>query len=460
MNTEVQTAAAVGAVQGKMVNAFTLADLEKLDPQTRSVIERRAKLLGPAYRLFYQKPVEVCRGRGVFLYDSAGNEYLDAYNNVVSVGHTHPAVVRAVSEQMGTLCTHTRYLQDGILRYGEQLRETFDGAVRGYHTMFTCTGSEANDLAMRMAMHHTGRSGIIITSEAYHGNSFLTAGFSPSLGERSPLGTWVRRVPAPDSYRVPLHEIGQRMARDVAEQIKDLERRGEGLAAFIVDSLFSSDGVYADPAGLLAPVAEVVRQAGGLFVADEVQSGFGRSGDRFWGYQRHGLQPDIVTMGKPMGNGFPVAATLVAPEIVTGFGRDMRYFNTFGGNSVAIAAAQATLDVMQTEGLQQNAERMGRLIREGARALASKFEVIGDVRGAGLYIGIELVSDREAKSPNSEAATYVVNSLREQRVLISATGYDSNVLKVRPPLVFNEANVDQLLTALEKALQAWAAVSR
>ncbi len=460
MSTDVLTPTAVGAVQGKMVNAFTLADLEKLDPQTRAVIQRRAQLLGPAYRLFYQKPVEVCRGRGVFLYDSAGNEYLDAYNNVASVGHTHPAVVRAVSEQMGTLCTHTRYLQEGILRYGEQLRQTFDGGVRNYHTMFTCTGSEANDLAMRMAMHHTGRSGIIITSEAYHGNSFLTAGFSPSLGERSPLGTWVRRVPAPDSYRVPLHEIGQRMAQDVAEQIKDLERRGEGLAAFIVDSLFSSDGVYADPAGLLAPVAEVVRQAGGLFVADEVQSGFGRSGDRFWGYQRHGIQPDIVTMGKPMGNGFPVAATLVAPEIVTGFGRDMRYFNTFGGNSVAIAAAQATLDVMQSEGLQQNAHRMGHLIREGAQALASKFEVIGDVRGAGLYIGIELVRDRQAKLPDSAAATYVVNSLREQRVLISATGFDSNVLKIRPPLVFSESNVDQLLSALETALQGWAAVSR
>ncbi|WP_028603398.1 aspartate aminotransferase family protein [Ottowia thiooxydans] len=438
--------------QGKMVNAFTAGDLEKLDPQTRQTIDRRAKLLGPAYRLFYQKPVEVCRGSGVHLYDSAGNEYLDAYNNVVSVGHAHPAVVRAVSEQMATLCTHTRYLQEGILHYGEKLQKTFDGAVREYHVMFTCTGSEANDLAMRMAQHHTGRRGIIITSEAYHGNSHLTAGFSPSLGERSPLGTWVRRVPAPDSYRVPVEELGYRMAAHVAEQIADLERRGEGLAAFIVDSLFSSDGIYAQPTGLLAPVAEIVRKAGGLFVADEVQSGFGRSGDRFWGYQRHGICPDIVTMGKPMGNGFPVAATVVAPEIVQGFGRDMRYFNTFGGNSVAIAAAQATLDVNQSEGLQENALRVGQVIQDGVRQLSKRFDVIGDVRGAGLYIGVELVTDREIKTPAAEAATRVVNGLRERRVLISATGPDSNILKIRPPLVFSAADADRLLTELEAVL--------
>lgn len=453
MNAGKHVSNADAAVQGKMVNAFTAADLANLEPQTRATIERRTRLLGPAYRLFYQKPVEVCRGRGVYLYDGAGNEYLDAYNNVVSVGHTHPAVVNAVSEQMATLCTHTRYLQEGILKYSEQLRQTFEGSVRDYHTMFTCTGSEANDLAMRMAMHHTGRRGIIITSEAYHGNSYLTAGFSPSMGERSPLGTWVRRVPAPDSYRIPAHELGQRMARHVAEQIEDLERRGEGLAAFIADSLFSSDGIYSDPADLLAPVAEVVRKAGGLLVADEVQSGFGRSGDRFWGYQRHGVLPDIVTMGKPMGNGFPVAATIVAPEIVKGFGRDMRYFNTFGGNSVAIAAAQATLNVMQSEGLQENAYRVGRAIREGIKQLATRFEVIGDVRGAGLYIGVELVSDRAAKTPSGDAATYVVNALREKQVLISATGYDSNVLKIRPPLVFDDANVDRLLTALEAVLR-------
>jgi 4-aminobutyrate aminotransferase-like enzyme len=239
------TASAPG---GKMVNAFNPATAEGLSPATRGLIDKRTRLLGPAYRLFYQQPVEVVRGKGVLLWDSDGNEYLDAYNNVVSIGHAHPRVSDAISQQMQMLCTHTRYLQPGILQYAEELLSTFGGEVgsRG-HTMFTCTGSEANDLAMRIAQHHTGRRGIIVTAEAYHGNSHLTAGFSPSLGNKSPLGTWVRQVSAPDSYRIAPDQLGERMAREVAEQIADLERHGDGLAAFIVDSMFSSDGVYGHP---------------------------------------------------------------------------------------------------------------------------------------------------------------------------------------------------------------------
>jgi 4-aminobutyrate aminotransferase-like enzyme len=318
--------------------------------------------------------------------------------------------------------------------------------------MFTCTGSEANDLAMRIAQHHTGRKGIIITSEAYHGNSHLTAGFSPSLGESSPLGTWVRRVPSPDSYRIPKETMGQWFADQVSAQIRDLERRGEGLAAFIVDSVFSSDGIYSDPVDLLGPVAEVVRKAGGLFVADEVQSGFARTGDKLWGYQRHGIDPDIVTMGKPMGNGFPVAAIAVSPEVVARFGQDMRYFNTFGGNTVAIAAAQATFDVIREENLLENAQRVGRFIRDGFNDIASRYEQIGDVRGAGLYIGVEMVSDRGAKTPDAALATAIVNGLRERRVLISATGFAANTLKIRPPLVFSEKDATRLLTETEAVL--------
>lgn len=258
-----------------MNNAFDPATSPHLDPVTLDLVQRRQRLLGPAYRLFYSRPVEVVRGQGTLLYDAEGHDYLDVYNNVVSVGHAHPRVVEAVARQMGTLCTHTRYLQRGILDYAEDLLSTFDGRLAASgHAMFTCTGSEANDLAIRIAMHHTGHRGVIVTSEAYHGNSHLTVGFSPSLGDQSPLGTWVRRVAAPDSYRLPSELIGPRMAAEVAAQIRDLERHGEGVAAFIVDSLFSSDGIYADPLDVLAPVAEVVRQAGGLFVADEVQSGF------------------------------------------------------------------------------------------------------------------------------------------------------------------------------------------
>jgi 4-aminobutyrate aminotransferase-like enzyme len=224
------------------------------------------------------------------------------------------------------------------------------------------------------------------------------------------------------------------------------------VAAFIADSLFSSDGIYAQPTDVLAPVAAVVRAAGGLFVADEVQSGFARSGERMWGYQRHGLDPDIVTMGKPMGNGYPVAGVTVVPEVVAGFGRDTRYFNTFGGNTVAMAAAQITLDVIRDEELQRNSGLVGTFLRGELAGLAARYEPIGDIRGAGLYIGIELVRDRASAVPDPAAATAVVNGLRERRVLISATGEHGNVLKIRPPLVFTEADAGRLLTELDAVL--------
>ena len=433
-----------------MVNAFDPAAAAGLSDTARDLIERRARLLGPAYRLFYRNPVEVCRAKGVLLWDSQGNEYLDAYNNVVSVGHSHPRVIEAIARQMEMLCTHTRYLQEGILQYAEQLLATFGGRVGTTgHAMFACTGSEANDLALRIAQHRTGKRGIIVTAEAYHGNSFLTAGFSPSLGNRSPLGIWVRQVPAPDSYRIPAGQLGERMAADVAVQIADLERHGDGLAAFIVDSMFSSDGIFGHPTDLLAPVAEVVRRAGGIFIADEVQSGFGRTGDKLWGYQRHGIDPDIVTMGKPMGNGFPVAGIAVAPDVVSGFGNDMRYFNTFGGNTVAIAAAQETFNVIRDEGLLENSEKVGKFIRAGISEMASRHAAIGDVRGSGLYIGVELVKDLQTKAPDPALTAAVVNGLRERRVLISATGSHANTLKIRPPLVFGEKDASRLLTELD-----------
>ncbi|WP_239685100.1 aspartate aminotransferase family protein [Ventosimonas gracilis] len=440
-------------VYGKMNNAFDPSKLDGLPPATKGRIKRRSRALGPAYRLFYQQPVEVCRAQGVLLYDSDGNEYLDAYNNVVSVGHCHPKIIAAVHQQMQTLCTHTRYLQDGILDYAEDLLSTFGGKLSASgHAMFTCTGSEANDLALRIAMHHTGKRGIIITHEAYHGNSHLTASISPSLGDNSPLGTWVRQIPAPDAYRLPKEGLGQWMAGQVQKQIQDLERHGDGLAAFIVDSAFSSDGVYTHPTDLLAPVAEVVHAAGGLFIADEVQSGFGRLGDSLWGYQRHGVAPDIVTMGKPMGNGFPVAGIAILPEVVESFGRAMRYFNTFGGNSVAMAAAQATLNVIRDEGLLENAQSVGRFLKDGLLELAKSHASIGDVRGSGLYLGVEMVQDRSSKQSSPFAATYLVNALRERRVLISASGFDGNSLKIRPPLVFAKAHAERFLNELDGAL--------
>ena len=245
------------------------------------------------------------------------------------------------------------------------------------------------------------------------------------------------------------------MLDKVKEQIADLRRHGQGVAAFIADSLFSSDGIFSDPRDLLSPIADAVHAAGGLFIADEVQAGFGRSGSNLWGYQRHGAQPDIVTMGKPMGNGFPVAGVALKPEVIAAFGRDTRYFNTFGGNTVAVSAAQATFDVIRDE-KPANAELVGRAIRSELCALARRHECIGDVRGAGLYIGVELVKDRVTKAADPGAAAEVVNALRDRGVLISATGYDANVLKIRPPLVFSRTDADRLLTELESAFRSLA----
>ena len=440
--------------RGTMVNAFNPDADSDVPERTRDLARRRADLLGPAYRLFYQNPIHVVRGRGTKLWDADGDEFLDAYNNVVSVGHANPRVVAAVHEQMQTLCTHTRYLHESILDYAEQLRATLDGPLGGGHVMFTCTGSEANDLAVRVAKHRTGHQGVVITSEAYHGNSELTAGFSASLGDGNPLGTWVRRVITPDSYRIDQAELSDRFVASVHEQIDDLHRHGEGVAAFIADSLFSSDGIFAEPTDLLGRVAQVVRAAGGLFIADEVQSGFARSGDRMWGHQRHGVQPDIMTLGKPMGNGFPVAGVVMTDDVVAQFGRDQRYFNTFGGNTVAIAAAQATFDVIRDDDLLGHTARVGGELRQALRELAARHECIGDVRGAGLYLGVEIVSDRAAKTPDASTATALVNGLRERRVLISATGFNANVLKIRPPLVFSSADADRLLSALDETLAA------
>ena len=441
----------VSPKRGKMVNGFDPANAGSLSMRSQDFIDRRDRLLGPAYRLFYENPVEFSHASGVFMYDSDGNEYLDAYNNVVSVGHCHPHVNAAIAAQMDTLCTHTRYMQDGILHFAEKLLATFEENIG--HLMFTCTGSEANDLALRMAKYHTGHEGIIVTSEAYHGNSELTSGFSPSMGENSRLGTWVRRVPAPDTYRVETGDMGEWLAAQVSDQILDLKRRGQGLAAFVADSLFTSDGIFPNEPGMLEPVIAVVRSAGGVFVADEVQSGFARTGSRMWGYQRHGVIPDIISLGKPMGNGYPVAGIALRPELASRFGYDMRYFNTFGGNTVAMAAANATLEVVQSENLMANANQVGAIMLSGLRDLMREDERIGDVRGTGLYLGVEMVKDRETREPNSPLALALVNEMRRRRVLISATSYNANVLKVRPPLIFTAANADQFLTELKAALK-------
>ncbi|MGE8678275.1 MAG: aspartate aminotransferase family protein [Achromobacter marplatensis] len=431
-----------------MLNAFDPAAAGSLPAAERALIERRQRVLGTAYRLFYDNPLHIVRGEGVWLYDAAGERYLDAYNNVASVGHSHPRVVAAIAEQAAMLNTHTRYLHDGVVEYAERLVATFPSALS--QAMFTCTGSEANDLALRIARSHTGASGVIVTELAYHGVTAAVAAVSPSLGKTVPLGVDVRAVSAPDTYRHDPAMVGVWFAARVQEAIDDMLRHGIRPAALLVDTVFSSDGVYTDPAPFLAPAVEAIRAAGGLFIADEVQAGFARTGSCMWGFQRHGLVPDIVTMGKPMGNGHPIAGVVARPEIFERFGRDARYFNTFGGNPVSCAAALATLDVIQDEGLQANAARTGAYLRDKFREMARKHSWIGDVRGDGLFMGIELVKDQAAKTPATEETHRFVNLMREHRVLLSATGLRGNVIKLRPQLPFSLENADQLMQAADE----------
>ena len=433
-----------------MVNAFDPDAESGLSPEERALVRRRETLLGPAYRLFYQQPVHLVRGEGVWLYDPAGNAYLDVYNNVASVGHCNPRVVEALTRQASTLNTHTRYLHETILTYAERLLAKVPEALG--HIMFTCTGSEANDLALRVTRAYTSRQGLIVTKLAYHGLTSAVSELSPSLGDFVERGPHVRLVPAPDSYRGE-GDVGRAFAEGVRAAIADLRANGIEPAALLVDTIFSSDGVFADPPGFLAEAAESIREAGGLFIADEVQPGFGRVGPEFWGFARHGLVPDMVTVGKPMGNGFPMAGVFMKPHLVEEFGRKARYFNTFGGNPVACAAGLAVLDVIDGEGLPERARDVGEHMRAGLRDLAQRYEAIGDVRGVGQFTGVELVEDRVGKVPAAALTTRIVNGLREKRVLISATGPGANILKIRPPLVFAREHADLFLDRFAAVLK-------
>ncbi len=436
-------------IDSGMVNAFIEGKTE-LDSPTREMIARRRALLGPAYRLFYEKPLHLVRGEGVWLFDPDGAAYLDAYNNVTSIGHCRPEVVKAIAEQCAILTTNTRYLHDAILDYAERLLNTMPDEIG--HMMFTCTGSDANDLAVRIAQTYTDGLGIVVTETAYHGITQSVAEFSPSLGANVNLGAHVRTVKAPDTYRSG-EDVADQFATSVADAFADLQRHGIKPALFICDGIFTSDGIFPGTPGFLQKAVDAAHAAGALYIADEVQSGFGRTGEAMWGFQRHSVTPDLVTMGKPMGNGYPVAGVAVRPEIVEVFGHKARYFNTFGGNAVAIKAATAVLDVIENEGLIENARVVGEYLRNGISALQTTYPQIGDVRGAGLFIGVEMVCDAATKQPDEPAATAMVNGLREEKVLISGCAKHANVLKIRPPLVFTRENADFFLTAFTRVLK-------
>lgn len=415
---------------------------------------RRARLLGPNVATFYDEPLHLVRGEGVWLWDAEGRRYLDCYNNVPHVGHCHPRVVEAIARQAGALNTHTRYLHEGILDYLEKLLATYDAPIST--GIMTCTGSEANDIALRMAEAATGKRGFIATDHTYHGNTTAVAQLSRTNIPATGVGAHIRHVPAPDSYRPLGGEPGMAHARAFAARVQaaidELEATGHGFAGAIFCPAFLNEGFPTLEPGWLDPAAEVIRRAGGLLIADEVQPGFGRNGERFWGHQRIGVRPDIVTMGKPMGNGHPVAGVVTSAEVMAEFRESFRYFNTFGGNPVSCAAAMAVLEVLEEEGLVANAREVGAHARAGLRALAARHEAIGDVRGYGLFFGAELVTDRETKSPATGYAERVANEMRRRGVLMNRLGVHFNTLKIRPPMPFSRENADFMLETLDGVL--------
>ena len=410
-------------------------------PADAALRARREAAMGPAYRLFYERPLHIVRGEGVWLYDAEGRRYLDAYNNVACVGHAHPRVVEALYGQAATLNTHTRYLGEEIVAYAEALLAKLPSAIA--NVMFTCTGSEANDLAVRIARTVTGGAGLIVTANAYHGVTAAIAEASPSLGAENPIGPAVWVVPAPTGG--PGASLA--FAEGVLAALAGMNAKGVRPAALLVDTIFSSDGIIADPAGFLADAVQPVRAAGGLFIADEVQAGFGRVGTAFWGFARHGLTPDLVTMGKPMGNGHPIGAVAARAALTAEFGAKVRYFNTFGGNPVSAAVGLAVLSLIEDEGLAANSQHVGGRLASGIEGL--RHPLVREVRSAGLFIGVELARDGV---PAPADAARIVNRLREvDGILISATGPGGNVLKIRPPLVLKAEEADVIAAAVGEA---------
>jgi 4-aminobutyrate aminotransferase-like enzyme len=432
------------------LNAFNMRDAGGLDRATAELVTRRQRVFGPTSMLFYKKPLNLVRGEGVWLIDAGGTRYLDAYNNVPSIGHCHPRVVAAVAKQMATLNTHTRYLYDVVYTYAERLLATMPGEIS--NIVFTCTGSESVDLALRIARNVTGGVGFIATENAYHGNTTTATEISPSSASAEAKNPHVYFVPAPDTFRRG-KDAGRRFVSDVQVAIDAMHAAGIRLAGFIADSAFSSDGVFPGQPGYLNDVATAVRKAAGLFIADEVQPGFCRLGDTMWGFARHKVVPDIVVLGKPMGNGYPIGGVAVKPGLLEQFGAKSGYFNTFGGSPVASAAGLAVLDVLQDEKLQQNAIKTGGYFLKNLKLAAKGHDVVGDIRGAGLYLGIEFVSIPETKEPNREAAVAGVNHLRELNILTGTAGLHGNIWKIRPPLCFSTANADQFVDGFAKVLK-------
>lgn len=422
-----------------------------------TLMERRSKVLGPSLSLSYHTHLKIVRGEGCYLYDHTGRAYLDCVNNISHVGHCHPKVVDALSRQAAVLNTNTRYLHDNIVDYAERLSATLPDPLSV--CFFVCSGSEANELALRMARTITGQKDTIVIDWAYHGNTGDLVELSPYKFNRAGGAgrpEHIHIAELPDPYKGPHTGYGEdiaiKYARSVENRIADIKARtGKGPAAFMAESISGCGGQVVFPQGYLKHSFAAVRAAGGLCIADEVQVGFGRVGSHMWGFELQDCVPDIVTLGKPIGNGHPMACVVTTPKIANAFANGMEYFNSFGGNPVSCAVGMAVLDVIKQEGLQEKALHTGRYLLDRFSGFEQRFDKIGHVRGQGLFLGIELVKDRDTKEPDIDSASAITNFLRDEGVLLSIDGPGNNVLKFKPPMVFSHSDAEMFCEKLEQA---------
>lgn len=415
------------------------------------LLARRNAVLGEGAPLFYEEPLNIVRGDGVYLFDSDGKRYIDMYNNVPCVGHANPHVVEAMQRQASALNVHSRYLHEGILDYAERLTGLLDDTLTS--VVFACSGTEANEIAMRMARVHTGGQGFICTNAAYHGNS---AEVGKLTHVRQTRDSVIRGIPFPESYR-PLKEglSGDALAdlylAEVQNAIDDLAANDIPLAGMLVCPILANEGLPDIPDGFMARAAEIVRKSGGVIISDEVQAGFCRTG-RWWGYEVSGFIPDIVTMGKPMGNGLPLSGVAASKGFVDAFRKATRYFNTFASSPLQAAVGMAVLDVIEDEALRDNVNNVGGYLRSELARRHNDSEPIGDIRGHGLFVGLEWVSDRDKKTADRAGAIKVVNTLKDKGFLTSNAGAFGNVVKIRPPLVFKREHADAFLDAFHETM--------
>ncbi len=433
--------------------SFSILDQNAFDPNTvssnprlKAEVERRQNLVGPMSVLFYKEPLDIAEAKGVWIYDVDGKAYLDVYNNVQSIGHCNESVVEAITAQLSSVNCHNRYLSKSLHDYTQRLLATMPSSID--RMMMTCTGSESNDLAIRCARKVSGKQGVIVSKMAYHGNTDLVSQVSPSAMRYKQKVEWVETI---DIVAVLNADDPSKAFKDaIAEAVEALEKSGFGCAAFLADTIFSSDGVYSDPLGFMASGIEYLRSKGGLYIADEVQPGFGRTG-AMWGFEKQGLVPDIVTMGKPMGNGYPAAAIATSARNFEIVNHDQGYFNTFGGSHGAVAAATAVLDFIEGENILDNVNEVSAYLKKSFEEKIATYPIVGDIRTCGFFSGVDIVNPDQISDPLFTSK--LVNTLKENGVLVGTTGYNGSSLKLRPQLIFTKENVDFLVEKLSLSIE-------